>query len=125
MYRVQRNSHSTKIANYKALAVLLCLIYGGSVPAHTGDRVYPIVEISDEQIGMIDLHDGFVDEWLDVIGPPTLTALNFTELYGAAYQPHDLDFRIWIGLEQEQQLPVCSRSIRRRFVHEQLSSDVV
>ena len=46
---------------------------------------------------MIDLHDGFVDEWQDVIGPPTLTGLDFIGRFGAEYQPHDLDFRIWIG----------------------------
>ena len=81
----------------KALAALLCLTSGGRVSAHSGDRVYPIVEISDDQIGLIDLHDGFVDEWLNVNGPPTLTALDFTELHGSGYQPHDLDFRIWTG----------------------------
>ena len=79
------------------LAALLGLTPGGSVWAHIGDRVYPIIEISDEQIGMIDLHDGFVDEWHDVIGPPTLTGLDFIGRLGAEYQPHDLDFRIWIG----------------------------
>ena len=81
----------------QVLAAVLALTPGGSVWAHIGDRVYPIIEISDEQIGMIDLHDGFVDEWLDVIGPPTLTGLDFIGRLGAEYQPHDLDFRIWIG----------------------------
>ena len=46
---------------------------------------------------MIDLHDGFVDEWQDVIGPPTLTGLDFIGRLGGEYRPHDLDFRIWIG----------------------------
>ena len=82
---------------FQVLAAMVCLDSMSSVSAHIGDRVYPIIEISDDQIGMIDLHDGFVDEWLDVIGPPTLTALDFTALHGSGYQPHDLDFRIWIG----------------------------
>ena len=93
---MRRRTH-TRQRLLQVLAAVLALTPGGSVWAHIGDRVYPIIEISDEQIGMIDLHDGFVDEWLDVIGPPTLTGLDFIGRLGAEYQPHDLDFRIWIG----------------------------
>ena len=73
---MRRRTHTRKRL-LQVLAAVLGLTPGGSVSAHIGDRVYPIIEISDEQIGMIDLHDGFVDEWLDVIGPPTLTGLDF------------------------------------------------
>ena len=99
----------------QVLAALLALTPGGSVSAHIGDRVYPIIEISDEQIGMIDLHDGFVDEWHDVIGPPTLTGLDFIGRLGAEYQPHDLDFRIWIG---------WNRSSNRVYVAGQFVDDL-
>ena len=64
---------------------------------------------------MIDLHDGFVDEWHDVIGPPTLTGLDFIGRLGAEYQPHDLDFRIWIG---------WNRSSNRVYVAGQFVDDL-
>ena len=111
---MRRRTH-TRQRLLQVLAALSALTPGGSVSAHIGDRVYPIFEISDEQIGMIDLHDGFVDEWLDVIGPPTLTGLDFIGRLGAEYQPHDLDFRIWIG---------WNRSSNRVYVAGQFVDDL-
>ncbi len=73
--------------------------------AHRGDRVIPIFEITDDMLEVIDLYDGSIDEW-DELFEPTLTTLDFTRQIldrntlnreTVAYDPADLDFRIWLG----------------------------
>ena len=43
---------------------------------HQGDRIYPILEITEKS--KIDLKDGVVDDWVGLFGEPTFTALDFT-----------------------------------------------
>lgn len=71
------------------------LIFSGQVHGHFGDRIIPILEITDEMLAQIEL-DGLIDEWPEVYGEPTLTPLDFTFFY-PQYDPADLDFRIWLG----------------------------
>ena len=69
-------------------------------PAHVGDRVYPIFELTDEDVTLIDIKDGSVDDWLEVVGEPSLTLLDFVgEKIGGSHvlHPSDLDFRIWLA----------------------------
>ena len=69
-----------------------------SVDAHVGDRVYPILEVTDEMLAEIQLHDGSVEEWYELIGEPTLTLLDFApSLHGDSRDPSNLDFRIWLA----------------------------
>ena len=68
-----------------------------SVDAHVGDRVYPVHELTDEMLAEIQLHDGSVEEWYELIGEPTLTLLDFSEILGASLDPSDMDFRIWLA----------------------------
>ena len=78
-----------------ALGLLLSFSTAG---AHVGDRVYPIAYLSDEMLERIDLEDGLVDEWQELIGEPTMTMLDFTEEeMGVKPDPSDLDFRIWLA----------------------------
>ena len=66
--------------------------------AHSGDRVYPIPELTDEMLSQIRLDDGSVDEWYDLTGEPTLTLLDFREPYNNRLpDPSNLDFRIWLA----------------------------
>ena len=65
------------------LATLLGL--AGGTSAHIGDE--------------IDLTDGSVDDWHEVIGEPSLTASDFF-WEGQPYDPSDLDFRIWLAWHQ-------------------------
>lgn len=66
--------------------------------AHMGDRVFPIFELTEEEFARIDISDGSVEDWLEVVGEPTLTALDFsTDPTRASYDPADLDFRIWLA----------------------------
>ena len=88
------------------LSLLFCLFLSLAITAglsvqagaHSGDRVYPIPELTDEMIAQIRLDDGSVDEWYDLVGEPTLTLLDFHFPYNNRLpDPSNLDFRIWLG----------------------------
>ena len=74
-----------------AWVVGLVLLQGNSLQAQ--DRIYPIFELTDADLAHIDLHDGSVGEWEEILGEATVTALEFT----GEYDPADLDFRIWVA----------------------------
>ncbi len=85
---------------HPSLGLLLC--FAMSAGAHVGDRVYPIAYLSDQMLERIDLEDGSVDEWYELIGEPTMTLLDFTEEWeDSAPDPADLDFRIWLAWHDE------------------------
>ena len=75
--------------------------------SHVGDRIYPFFEIIDENL--VDVTDGRIDEWEELFGEPSLTALDFsfipnpaasdreTDAPAVQYDPSNLDFRIWLG----------------------------
>ncbi len=73
--------------------------------AHLGDRVYPVTYLSDEMLERIDLKDGLVDEWYELVGEPSMTLLDFTgeEPHSPPLppDPSDLDFRIWLAWHDE------------------------
>ena len=78
-----------------ALPVLLTAI---SLEAQFPDRLFPFAELTDEMRAQIDLKDGSVEDWLEVLGEPTLTPLDFLpppSLPG--YEPSSYDFRIWLA----------------------------
>ena len=80
-------------------SLVLVLLIGPalSAGAHVGGRVFPIPELTDEMLAEIRL-DGFVEEWSDLIGEPTLTTLDFTLGGGGeSLDPSDIDFRIWLA----------------------------
>ena len=79
----------------RALTLASGLVFSGQVHGHFGDRIIPILEITDDMLAQIEL-DGLIDEWPEVYGEPTLTPLDFTFFY-PQYDPADLDFRIWLG----------------------------
>ena len=67
------------------------VLTGASLEAQFQDRVYPIPELTDEMRGRIDLNDGSVEDWLEVLGEPTLTPLDFFTLpLGSEYDPSSL-----------------------------------
>ncbi len=57
--------------------------------AHEGDRVVPILEITDDMLAQIDLRDGTTDEWPDLLGEPTLKTIDF-EMDDFSYDPYQL-----------------------------------
>ena len=68
-----------------------------SLEAQFPDRLYPFTELTDEMRGRIDLKDGSIEDWLEVLGEPTLTPLDFVTFPPESYDPSSLDFRIWMG----------------------------
>ena len=72
---------------------VLCLAV--SAGAHVGDRVYPVSYLSDEMLEQIDLRDGLVDEWQELVGEPAMTLLDFYSI--ADPDRSDFDFRIWLA----------------------------
>ena len=67
--------------------------------AHIGDVIYPFHELLDEDLDRIDLTDGSVEDWLEIVGEPSLTASDFLWLYGS-YDLSDVDFNIWLAWHQ-------------------------
>ncbi len=84
--------------NRWSMALVLLIGPALSAEAHVGGRVFPIPELTDEMLAEIQL-DGFVEEWSDLIGEPTLTLLDFTHGGGGggSLDPSDIDFRIWLA----------------------------
>ena len=65
--------------------------------AQPPDRIYPIMQLTDRDVAEINVTDGSVEDWENIVGEPTLTPLDFAEPYGGSYDPSDMDFRIWLG----------------------------
>ena len=80
---------------------LIVLIMAGVAEPHSGNRVYPFYELTDEMLEKIDLHDGLIDEWYE-IGEPSMTLLDFkTNGDIIPLNPSNLDFRIWLAWHDE------------------------
>ena len=70
--------------------------------AHGGSRVFPIPELADEMLAGIELHDGSVEEWYDLMGEPTMSLDDFRRDFDPRLpDPSDLDFRIWLAWHDE------------------------
>lgn len=77
------------------------------VEAHTGDGIYPILELTDDDLVQIDLNDGSVADWETILGAPTLTredAFRYVAprncvscIVEELPAPEDLDFAIWLA----------------------------
>lgn len=63
----------------RLVVIMAGLLWGltATAHAHVGTRLFPIIELTDEDLARIDLHDGSVDDWRDVVGEPSLTASEF------------------------------------------------
>ena len=59
------------------LALTSLLGPGPAAHAHIGDEVYFFYELLDADLHRIDLADGSIEDWLEVIGEPSLTASDF------------------------------------------------
>ena len=77
----------------------LLVLLATRVFAHAGDEIYPFLELLDEDLARIDLTDGSVEDWYEVLGEPSLVASDFYWL-NYHYDPSELDFRIWLAWHQ-------------------------
>lgn len=88
--------------------VIVFLVH--SVQAHIGDRIYPIYEITDEDLMEIDVRDGTIGKWSEILSESSVTAAEFTFKGKSSgrpedqYDPSDLDFRIWLGWNRSRNL---------------------
>lgn len=79
------------------LALACGFLLGAGAEAGPEDFV-TIQELSDADLARIDLEDGSVADWLEMLGEPTLRAADFMADEGyVRYDPSDLDFRVWLG----------------------------
>ena len=76
-----------------AIAIMLTAI---SSEAQWQDRLYPFTELTDEMVALIDLKDGSIEDWLEVLGEPALTGLDFVG-YPDDYDPSSYDCRLWLA----------------------------
>ncbi len=83
----------------KSCCATLCLMLAlaTSAGAHSGERLYPIPELTDDMLERIQLNDGSADEWYDLVGEPTMALVDFRTAGGNLPDPSDLDFRIWLA----------------------------
>ena len=78
------------------ISLVMGLLHGAE--AQESERLYPFVELTDANLAQIDVTDGSIDEWVDLLGEPTLTALDFqTHPDKAPYDPADMDYRVWLA----------------------------
>ena len=86
-----------------AVLLLVTVIARAPCEAHQGERLYAIPEITEEMLSDLDLHDGSIHDWEDLIEEPALTLIDFVRrpspptFEAQQLDPSDLDFRIWLG----------------------------
>ena len=65
-----------------ALSMLLLVAVSAGLSAradaHSGGRVFPVAYLTDEMLEQIQVDDGSVDEWFELIGEPAMTLLDFS-----------------------------------------------
>ena len=78
--------------------VFSILLTAIALEAQWSDRLYPIMELTDGMRARIDLRDGSVEDWREVLGEPALTPLDFAASPSyPEYDPSSFDFRIWLA----------------------------
>ncbi len=91
---LRENIRMRTIPFFLAIPILLTVL---SLEAQFPDRLYPFAELTDEMRARIDLKDGSTEDWLEVLGEPTFTPLDFLTFPPDSYDPSSLDFRIWVA----------------------------
>ena len=87
-----------------ALTAVLIAAFASATWAHIGDELIYIYELTDEDLIRIDLHDGSVNDWQDLIGEPSIIASRLpmsSNPPGAEYDSFNFDFRIWLGWHKD------------------------
>ena len=104
--------------HYPLLILTLTAMSAGIPPlaAHVGDRLYPISYLSQETLAHLDQDDASLEDWMEAVGNPTLTTLDFAlesrfsrETSYDQYDPSNLDFRIWLGWSRDGKIHVAGQ----------------
>ena len=99
---------------HSILILTLAAILTNAAPlfAHVRDRVVPIRYLSEETLARLDQDDASVEDWVEAVGEPTLTLLDFDLASGGSYDQYDpsnLDFRIWLGWSRDGKIHVAGQ----------------
>ena len=87
-----------RIGNCWHAAFGLLLWLPASAAGHVGERLYPIPFLSDEMLAEVQLQDGSIQEWYELLGEPAMTSLDFREsVEGGTPDPASLELRIWLA----------------------------
>ena len=95
---------------------MLVVMLANVVPvvAHIGDRLYPISYLSEETLAALDQDDASVEDWVEAVGEPSLTPLDFDLASNGPpvtsydqYDPSNLDFRIWLGWSRDGKIHIA------------------
>ena len=109
-YRIVRHRNPILILTLAAMSADVV-----PLPAHVGDRLYPISYLSEETLAALDQDDASVEDWVEAVGEPTLTPLDFDLDSGHLlvlydhYDPANLDFRIWLGWTRDGKIYVTGQ----------------
>ncbi len=76
--------------------MILLALLATSAHGHIGEEIYPFYELLDEDLDRIDLTDGSVEDWIDILGEPSLTGADFY-YPDSTYDPTNCDNRFWLG----------------------------
>ena len=99
---MKKNSiQKRKIITFLLFTCVVTALFCEFAGAHNGRAILRIPELSTEDLDRIDIHDGVIEDWIEVIGDPVLTPLDFYTYPGHSFDPSDFDFRIWLGWNQE------------------------
>ena len=104
-----------------SLAVPLWVLL--SVTTGMAEPVFTFAELTDDDLEHIDLHDGRIDDWLQVLGEPSLLARDAYRLVAPVpirdYDPSDFDFRIWLAWhDATNRIYVAMESVDDHYVNE-------
>lgn len=78
--------------------LVISAMWIGSMSAGWSQELYLIPELTDEDLLRIDLQDGSIGDWLDVLGEAEFAAgRQFVDAYGRPFDPADCDFRVWLA----------------------------
>lgn len=81
--------------------ILLLVGVGERGYAHRGTQVWAIPELTEASLAVLDLHDGSVVDWEEVVGQPVLTNADFGAvlgMYGSGPSDSaDLSVRVFLG----------------------------
>ena len=98
----------------------MLLVCSPPLSAHVGNRLIPISYLSKETLALIDLDDGVVEDWEDVLGEPVLTTLDFDlwspDYKGYQFDPSNLDFRIWLGWSEDGKIYFAGQFVDDRYI---------
>lgn len=83
----------------KLLIASICTLgLSMTADAHIGDQVYPVFELSDQDLARIDLRDSSVWDWQTILGPPTFVPRDLhTSDLGKAHDASEFDYSIWLA----------------------------